>query len=86
MVRNCVDKPTFTNKIIEDTKFRTYYKSCKQDLCNSGNGHGDTASNTIGSLGDKSTIYCPGTNTDGATVANISFLFIILCVTLSVFM
>lgn len=76
MVRNCVDKPIFINNIIEDPKYRTYYKACRQELCNVGNGHSDTANTQIGSLGDKSTIYCPGVSTDEATKTTVSIVTI----------
>lgn len=73
MIRNCVDKPVYTDKVVEDQKLRTYYKACRQDLCNSGNGHGDISNKVIGSLGDKSTIYCPGIGTsDGAPKASVT--------------
>lgn len=37
-LRGCEENPLFLNDVIEDTTFRTYYRSCTTDLCNSGDG------------------------------------------------
>ncbi|KAJ8972431.1 hypothetical protein NQ314_000187, partial [Rhamnusium bicolor] len=72
MVRNCVDIPTYLNEVIEDETHRAYYRSCRQDLCNTGSGRADSNSADNGSLGDKSTIYSPGIGESGAIIASVS--------------
>ncbi|XP_048525234.1 uncharacterized protein LOC109544796 [Dendroctonus ponderosae] len=62
--RNCVDKVP-ADGITEDSTYRTYQRSCKTDLCNSGSGKSDSNSGTS-DLGDKSTIYAPGTGISAA--------------------
>lgn len=37
-LRGCEEDPLFLNDVIEDPTFRTYYRSCSSDLCNSGDG------------------------------------------------
>ncbi|KAB0796893.1 hypothetical protein PPYR_10954 [Photinus pyralis] len=38
MSRDCVDKPIYSNQVIEDATYRVYYTSCRADLCNGGTG------------------------------------------------
>lgn len=64
MVRNCVDKVP-ADGVTEDSTFRTYQRSCKTDLCNSGSGKSDTSDGRM-SFGDKSTIYVPGIGSKSA--------------------
>ncbi|KAF7267220.1 uncharacterized protein LOC143198834 [Rhynchophorus ferrugineus] len=63
--RNCVDKVQ-SEGVTEDESYRTYIRSCKTDLCNNGSGKG-SSSTSRSSLGDKSTIYVPGTQVTGGT-------------------
>ncbi|KAJ8985901.1 hypothetical protein NQ317_010658 [Molorchus minor] len=72
ILRSCVDKPTYTNDVIEDETHRVYYRSCRTAKCNGGSGRSDSTSDDNGSLGDKSTIYCPGIG-DGAVAVTVSF-------------
>lgn len=37
-LRSCEEDPMFLNDVLEDPTFRTYYRSCSTDLCNSGDG------------------------------------------------
>lgn len=37
-LRGCEEDPLFLNDVLEDPTFRTYYRSCSSDLCNSGDG------------------------------------------------
>lgn len=37
-LRSCEESPLYLNDVIEDPTFRTYYRSCSSDLCNSGDG------------------------------------------------
>ncbi|EAT36317.1 AAEL011588-PA [Aedes aegypti] len=37
-LRGCEEDPLFLNDVLEDSTFRTYYRSCSTDLCNSGDG------------------------------------------------
>lgn len=71
--RNCVDKVQ-SEGVVEDETHRTYIRSCKTDLCNNGSGKGSSSSSRS-SLGDKSTIYAPGTGvTGGAKTIHAPFL------------
>ncbi|KAF4521321.1 hypothetical protein B566_EDAN002325 [Ephemera danica] len=36
--RGCEQKPDYLNKVVSDTQFKTYHRSCTTDLCNYGNG------------------------------------------------
>lgn len=62
------------NSVEEDTTFRYYFKSCTTDLCNGGSGK--SVSSDAGYLGDKSTIYAPGTG-NSATSTTLSTLTIV---------
>lgn len=37
-LRSCEESPLYLNDVIEDPTFRTYYRSCSSELCNSGDG------------------------------------------------
>lgn len=62
MSRDCVDKPIYLNQIIEDSTYRTYYRACKQDLCNGGTGKSSVAT-TTGNNGGATNLLVPGTGT-----------------------
>nr|ABV44732.1 15.9 kDa midgut protein [Phlebotomus papatasi] len=36
--RSCEDSPLFLNDVIEDSTYKTYFRSCTSDLCNNGDG------------------------------------------------
>lgn len=75
MSRGCSD--TYLNGKTEDYTHTIYQLSCKADLCNSGDGKtGSEGSHSY--LGDKSTIYCPGT--DSSSINYISKLSIASCI------
>ncbi|XP_044755417.1 uncharacterized protein LOC123314302 [Coccinella septempunctata] len=64
MSRGCSD--AYLNGKTEDYTHIIYQMSCREDYCNSGSGK--TASGgTHNYLGDKSTIYCPGTESSAST-------------------
>ncbi|KAH8370274.1 hypothetical protein KR093_002893, partial [Drosophila rubida] len=46
-LRDCQDKPVMLNGVTTDASFRTYYRSCQQNLCN---GHNGRVYNSSGSL------------------------------------
>ncbi|XP_028137804.1 uncharacterized protein LOC114332244 [Diabrotica virgifera virgifera] len=84
ITRTCLDKPTYSNKIIEDATHRIYFRACKSDLCNGGNGHTDESSGEEGAFGDKGTIYVPGTGSNNAGKVKVFLsvnvvLFVVLC-------
>ncbi|XP_056631136.1 uncharacterized protein LOC130441459 [Diorhabda sublineata] len=74
ILRTCLDKPTYTNEVIEDETHRAYYRACKSDLCNGGNGRTDESTGESGAFGDKSTIYVPGTGTNNADIVKVLFV------------
>nr|CAI5840802.1 unnamed protein product [Callosobruchus analis] len=78
LTRTCIDKPTFINDVIEDDTNRFYYRACKKDLCNGGNGRREV-NTTAGAFGDKSTIYVPGIGSHSNAVTNIhSSIFVVI--------
>lgn len=59
-LRGCEESPLFLNDVIEDPTFRTYYRSCTTDLCNSGDGL-QTASGLSGlDAGASENLLVPG--------------------------
>ncbi|XP_045461908.1 uncharacterized protein LOC123672010 [Harmonia axyridis] len=73
MSRGCSD--VYMNGKSEDYTHIVYQMSCKDDFCNSGSGKtGSDGGHNY--LGDKSTIYCPGTESS-ASVQYISMILII---------
>ncbi|KAL7737076.1 hypothetical protein ACLKA6_005295 [Drosophila palustris] len=50
-LRDCVDKPLMLNGVKADASFRTYYRSCQQNLCNGHNGRVYNSSGQIGGAG-----------------------------------
>lgn len=59
-LRGCEENPLFLNDVIEDSTFRTYYRSCTTDLCNSGDGL-QTASGLSGlDAGASENLLVPG--------------------------
>lgn len=59
LVRGCEDKPIYTNQVFEDATYRTYYRACKQELCNGGSGKSSVSSST-GNNGGASNLLVPG--------------------------
>ncbi|CAG9764942.1 unnamed protein product [Ceutorhynchus assimilis] len=76
--RNCVDKVP-ADGVTEDATFRSYQRSCKTDLCNSGSGKSDINTGSR-SLGDKSTIYAPGTGRSAGTAISVSVFGLLVSV------
>ncbi|XP_045448826.1 uncharacterized protein LOC123657294 [Melitaea cinxia] len=37
-IRGCEDSPAYLNHLVTDATFKSYYRACTYDLCNSGNG------------------------------------------------
>lgn len=59
-LRGCEENPLFLNDVLEDSTFRTYYRSCSSDLCNSGDGL-QTASGLSGlDAGASENLLVPG--------------------------
>lgn len=59
-LRGCEEDPLFLNDVIEDPTFRTYFRSCSSDLCNSGDGL-ETASGLSGlDAGASDNLLVPG--------------------------
>ncbi|XP_062134757.1 uncharacterized protein LOC133844683 [Drosophila sulfurigaster albostrigata] len=46
-LRDCQDKPRMLNGVLTDPSYRTYYRSCQQNLCN---GHNGRVYNTSGHI------------------------------------
>ncbi|KAG5882252.1 hypothetical protein JTB14_014949 [Gonioctena quinquepunctata] len=80
ITRNCVDKPTFIDQVVEDSTHRAYYRSCRKDLCNSGSGRTSDTDSAKGSFGDKSTIYCPGIGGNGGFLISVSLPMLVLTI------
>lgn len=77
--RNCVDKLNQPDGITEDESYRSYSRSCKQDLCNNGTGKGSSSSRGS-SLGDKSTIYAPGIGSSSSKLLQTSIFLILITI------
>lgn len=60
MVRGCEDKPLYTNQVLEDPTYRTYYRACKTELCNGGSGK-SSVSTSLGNNGGATNLLVPGT-------------------------
>lgn len=75
MVRDCVDKPIYINQVIEDSTYRTYYRACKQDLCNSGTGKASVSSAT-GNNGGATNLLVPGTGAGTQLLPKTIVLFL----------
>lgn len=58
MVRGCEDKPLYTNQVLEDSTYRTYYRACKQELCNGGSGK-SSVSSSAGNNGGATNLLVP---------------------------
>lgn len=59
-LRGCEEDPLFLNDVIDDPTFRTHYRSCSSDLCNSGDGL-ETASGLSGlDAGASDNLLVPG--------------------------
>ncbi|XP_050307533.1 uncharacterized protein LOC126744215 [Anthonomus grandis grandis] len=75
--RSCMDVVP-VDGVYEDSTYRTYQWSCKTDLCNSGNGK-TSINDGSRSLGDKSTIYAPGTGRSSAEEVAGRLLLVLSC-------
>ncbi|KAL3275881.1 hypothetical protein HHI36_020618 [Cryptolaemus montrouzieri] len=62
-VRGCSDE-YLSGKTVDQTHI-FYQMSCRDDLCNFGDGKSSSNGNT-NYIGDKSTIYCPGSDSSNA--------------------
>jgi hypothetical protein len=62
--RGCEQRPDFINSEITDSQFKTYYRSCTTELCNSGDGRtgsgGGNGGINSGGDDDLSAILVPG--------------------------
>ncbi|XP_074034848.1 uncharacterized protein [Leptinotarsa decemlineata] len=85
MTRSCTDVPIYINQVVEDETHRQYFRSCRTDLCNLGTGHSNAQDEARGSFGDKSTIYCPGTDESGGTLVTVTVPIIIISIFLGQF-
>ncbi|XP_034476079.1 uncharacterized protein LOC117783033 [Drosophila innubila] len=81
-LRDCVDKPLILNGVKSDASFRTYYRSCQQNLCNGHNGRVYNSSGSTGGAGGSSgaaggnhNVIIPGKN--GCLKARTSILCIV---------
>ncbi|GJQ68376.1 hypothetical protein Trydic_g16966 [Trypoxylus dichotomus] len=74
--RTCVDTPLYTNKVLEDETFRSYYKACQTELCNGGLGKDltDTSSNINGAA---MTLLVPGTGAAHSAIISVSLIFLL---------
>ncbi|XP_064543024.1 uncharacterized protein LOC135431700 [Drosophila montana] len=68
-LRDCQDKPVILNGVKTDSSFRTYYRSCQQNLCNGHNGRvynssggGGGGGGAGGSAGGNHNAIIPGKN------------------------
>lgn len=77
--RGCEEKPDYLNDVIVDEQFKTYFRSCKTSLCNTGDGikniggGGDGPNKDPGAEGS---LVVPGIG--AAAVASATFLLVIL--------
>ncbi|XP_065086258.1 uncharacterized protein LOC135708180 [Ochlerotatus camptorhynchus] len=59
-LRGCEEDPLFLDDVLDDPTFRTYFRSCSSDLCNSGDGL-DSASGHSGlDAGASDNLLVPG--------------------------
>ncbi|KAK9891940.1 hypothetical protein WA026_017423 [Henosepilachna vigintioctopunctata] len=75
MSRGCSN--SYLSGIVEDSTYRSYQVSCKENYCNSGSGKTKAGSHNY--IGDKSTIYCPGSNSS-STIGPLIPVFILILV------
>ncbi|XP_055623646.1 uncharacterized protein LOC129767056 [Toxorhynchites rutilus septentrionalis] len=59
-LRGCEEAPLYLNDVIEDSTFRTYYRSCSSDLCNSGDGIESSYGLTGHNAGASENLLVPG--------------------------
>lgn len=79
-LRSCEESPLYLNDVIDDPTFRTYYRSCTSDLCNSGDGM-ETPGGLSGlDAGASENLLVPGLVGSGCGVAGISVLLMALLV------
>lgn len=81
MVRDCVDKPIYINQVIEDSTYRTYYRACKQDLCNGGSGK-SSVSNSVNNKGGAMNLLVPGTNAGIETLPKTTLILLMFLFTM----
>jgi hypothetical protein len=86
--RGCEQKPDFINSEITDSQFKTYYRSCTTELCNSGDGRtgsgGGGGGINSGGDDDLSAILVPGMGNSatkfGASLSFMTMMFVIIAV------
>lgn len=79
-LRSCEESPLYLNDVIDDPTFRTYYRSCTTDLCNSGDGM-ETPGGLSGlDAGASENLLVPGLVGSGSAAAGISLLMVLLVV------
>ncbi|XP_023177380.1 uncharacterized protein LOC111603842 [Drosophila hydei] len=86
-LRDCQDKPVILNGVKSDSSFRTYYRSCQQNLCNGHNGRGYNSSGSFtiaggggsaGAGGGNHNAIIPGKNGSLGAGDDISRLVLVL--------
>jgi len=78
MNRDCLDKPTHLNQVIEDPTFRTYYTSCQTNLCNGGTGKDTSKGGLIGDTGDEIVLLVPGTGVSSSASLFSCWAFLVI--------
>lgn len=58
--RSCQDNPLYLNAVINSDKFKIYYRSCRKNLCNKGDGFDEIPDNIIASSSNSTIIIVPG--------------------------
>lgn len=79
MVRGCENKPIYTNQVIEDSTFRTYYRACKQDLCNDGSAKSSVSTST-GNKSGYNNLLVPGVGSSNQKRPQTYIIIILLMV------
>ena len=81
--RGCEQRPDFINSEITDSQFKTYYRSCTTELCNSGDGRtgsgGGGGGINSGGDDDLSAILVPGMGNFASTFS-ASLLFMTISI------
>lgn len=74
-LRGCEESPMFLNDVIEDSTFRTYYRSCSTDLCNSGDGVQTAGGQSGVDAGASENLLVPGLiGSSSSAIVGCSFL------------
>ncbi|KAH8416085.1 hypothetical protein KR222_007745, partial [Zaprionus bogoriensis] len=79
-LRDCQDKPVMLNGVKSDGLFRTYYRSCQQDMCNGHNGRVYNSSGAGGSAaggGGHLNVILPGKSGKACLTAPTDFLLLL---------